>query len=68
MLKDLDWADILDRAEWTFAQAFFAVAGSAGTGFVDLAVWKSAAISGGAAVISLMKNTFMQARENKKDA
>lgn len=68
MMKGLDWSDILDRAEWTFAQAFFATAGAAGVAFVDVQVWKSAAVAGGASVIALLKNVFMQVREAKKEA
>ncbi len=65
-MGNLDWKDILDRAEWTFAQAALATAGAAGAGFVSVAVWKAAAVAGGAAVISLLKNVFSQTRAAKK--
>lgn len=62
-MNKIDWKDVLDRAEWTFAQAAIAVVAAAGTSFVDVALWKSAAIAGGAAVISLLKNVFVQVKD-----
>lgn len=55
-MSNVDWQDVADRAVWTFAQSFLAVLVAAGTNFVDGAVWKSAAVSGLAAVFSALKN------------
>lgn len=62
-MEGLDWKDIASRAEWTFAQAALAVVGAAGAGFVSVQVWKAAAIAGGAAVISMLKNIFVQKQQ-----
>lgn len=59
-MSNLDWKEILDRAEWTFAQAFLATVGAAGTGFVSVGVLKTAGLAAGAAVISVLKNVFVQ--------
>lgn len=65
-MANLDWQDILDRAVWTFVQTGLVSVGAAGAGFVNVAVWKTAAIAGGASVISLLKNVFAQTRAAKK--
>lgn len=65
-MANLDWKDILDRAVWTLVQSGLIVVGGAGVGFVNVAVWKSAALAGGAAVISLLKNVFAQSQAAKK--
>jgi hypothetical protein len=57
-MKGLNWKDILERAEWTFAQAFLAVVG---VGVVtDVATYKAGAIAGIAAVLSMLKNVVKQ--------
>ena len=58
-LSNVDWQDVLNRASWTFVQAFVPIVAAAGVNFVDGAVWKSAALAGGAAVLSFLKNVFV---------
>lgn len=48
--------DQLLRAGRTFAQAALAVLVAAGAGFVDVQVWRGAAIAGGAAVLSYLQS------------
>lgn len=45
-----------ERAALTFAQAFLSVVVAAQTDWVDLAVWKAAAVAGGAAALSALLN------------
>jgi hypothetical protein len=66
-MENLDWKDIANRAEWTFAQAFLATLAAAGTDYLDADVWVSAAVGAGAAVISLLKNVFVQARSGPEE-
>lgn len=49
--------DVANRALKTFAQSALSVLAAAGSGFVDVAVWKGACVAGGAAVISYLWNT-----------
>lgn len=60
-MSKIDWQDVADRAAWTFAQAGLAVLAASSTGFVGVGIWKQAAIAGGAAVISFLKNIAVQA-------
>jgi len=57
------WNDVIERAAWTFVQAFLGAFPIAGIG-TDLAAWKAAALSGLAAgiaaLISLIKNVAKQ--------
>lgn len=64
-MKKLNWQPIVERGTWTFAQAFLAVVVAAGTDYVNVATWKAAAIAGGAAVFSFLKNVTVQAREKE---
>lgn len=48
--------DVLVRAAKTFVQAALAVVVASGTGYVDVNVWKAAAIAGGAALIAFLWN------------
>lgn len=54
--------NLLERALWTAAQAGLAVLAASGTGFVDIAVWKSAALAAGAAALSALKTAVQEAR------
>lgn len=54
--------NLIERAAWTAAQASLTVLVAAGTGFVDVAVWKTAALAAGAAALSAAK-TFVQERK-----
>lgn len=53
--------DVAIRALKTFAQSALSVLVAAGSGFVDLAAWKGAAIAGGAALLSYLQNTLKSA-------
>lgn len=46
------------RAAKTFLQAALAVLTAAGTGLIDVAVWKAAAVAGIAAVLSYAQNAI----------
>lgn len=59
-MDKLDWKDILERAEWTFAQAFLAVVSVGVAGVTDVGTWKAGAIAGAAAVLSMLKNVVAQ--------
>jgi hypothetical protein len=48
--------DIIIRAAKTAIQSGLAVVVAAGTGFIDVAVWKVAGIAAGAAFISALQN------------
>ncbi len=48
--------DKLIRAGRTFAQAALAVLVAAGTDFIDVELWRAAAVSGGAAVLSYLQS------------
>lgn len=54
--------DKLVRAGRTFAQAALAVLVAAGTEFVSIALWKAAAVSGGAAVLSYVQSELRDRR------
>lgn len=58
MFHGLNWKDIAERAEWTFAQAFIATIGVGAV--TNVATYKAGAIAGIAAVISLAKNIVKQ--------
>lgn len=62
-MKKLNWQPIVERGAWTFAQAFLAVLVASGTDYVNVATLQAAAIAGGAALISFLKNVTVQARE-----
>ena len=62
-MKKLNWQPIVERGVWTFAQAFLAVLVASGTDYVNVATLQAAAIAGGAALISFLKNVTVQARE-----
>lgn len=47
---------LIVRAAKTFAQAAIAVVVASGSGYVNVDVWKAAAIAGGAALISFAWN------------
>ena len=55
-MQKVNWQDVADRAAWTFAQSFLAVAVASGASFVSLGVAKQAALAAGAAVLSFLKN------------
>lgn len=48
--------DKLIRAGRTFAQAALAVLVAAGTDFVDVELWRAAAMAGGAALLSYLQS------------
>lgn len=50
--------DALKRAARTFLQSALAVLVASGAGFVDVQVWRGAAIAGGAALISWLYNSL----------
>lgn len=54
--------DLLERAAWTASETFLAVLVAAGVDFVDLAVWKTAAVAAGAAALSAFKTAIQQRR------
>lgn len=51
--------DILERAAWTAAQSALAVLVAAGTGWLDVNVWKAAGIAGVAAGLSALKTSLI---------
>lgn len=65
MNTKFNWQPIVERGLWTFAQAFLAVLAVSGTDYLDASVLTSAAVAGGAALISFLKNVTVQARETK---
>jgi hypothetical protein len=58
-------ANIGVRAAKTFLQAFIAVEIAAGTGYIDFATAKAAAVAGGAAVLSLAQNLLADTEEQQ---
>ena len=48
--------DAVKRGLRTFLQAAVAVLVAAGTGYVDIEVWKGAGLAGGMAVLSYLQN------------
>lgn len=57
----MNWRDIAERAALTFVQAALAVVVAAGADFLDVNLWKAAALAGCAAVFSLIYNVVKQA-------
>lgn len=57
-------SNLMSRALWTAAQAALTVLVAAGTGFVDVAVWKTAALAAGAAGLSALKTAIAERRAN----
>lgn len=53
----MTYREAAERVALTFAEAALAVVVAAQTSFVDLAVWKAAAVAGGAAALSALLNT-----------
>lgn len=53
--------EILVRAVKTAAQSGLAIVVAAGWDFVDVAVWKAAAVAAGAALISAIHNALINA-------
>lgn len=47
----MNWKNVIERAVWTFVQAFVAVFAVA-----DVSTARDAAVAGGAAVLSVLKN------------
>lgn len=64
-----EWADLVNRAVWTFLQTATSVLAAAGTGFVEMDVWQAAAISGAASSLSAVKTwvVMMKARKAPED-
>lgn len=54
--------NLIERALWTAAQSALTVLVAAGTGFVDVAVWKAAALAAGAAALSALKTSVAERR------
>ncbi len=48
--------EVAERAALTFAEAFLAIMVAAGADWVNVAVWKGAAVAGAAAVLSYVLN------------
>lgn len=48
--------DVIERAVLTFAEGVLVIAGAAGTDLINLALWKAAALSGVAALLSFALN------------
>lgn len=67
MIQVYDWKEIGKRAAWTFAQAALAIVIAAGTDYVNVDTWKAAAIAGGAAVFSFLKNVGVQTKNAAKE-
>lgn len=65
MNTKFNWQPIVERGVWTFAQTFLAVLVASGTDYANIATLQAAAIAGGAAVLSFLKNVTVQAREKK---
>jgi hypothetical protein len=57
-----DYRDLAERAAFTAVETALAVVVAAGSGWVDVNVWKAAAISGVAAGLSAVKTWFVQRR------
>lgn len=57
-LHGVNWKDVMERVEWTFAQAFLATIGVGAV--TNVSTYKAGAIAGVAAVISLLKNIVKQ--------
>ena len=56
----MDWKNILERAAWTFLQAFLVALPSAITLDLDGAAWKSALFSAACAGLSALKTVVVE--------
>lgn len=54
-LAGMGWASPVGR---TFAQAALAVLVAAGAGFVEVEVWRTAAVAGGASVLAYLQSSL----------
>lgn len=52
------YRDIVIRATKTAVQTALAVLVAAGTGYIDVAVWKTAVVAAGAAALSAAQNSL----------
>lgn len=52
--------NLIERAAWTAAQSALTVLVAAGTGFVDVQLWKAAALAAGAAALSALKTAVAE--------
>lgn len=64
----INWADLLERAAWTFVEAFLMALPATITMDMDGAAWKSALFSAGCAGISALKTFVIDVIHNlRKD-
>lgn len=54
--------DLLERAAWTAVQSALAVVVAAGSGWLDVNVWKAAGVAGVAAGLSALKTAVVARR------
>lgn len=60
MKTKIDWKNILERAAWTFLQAFLVALPSAFSLDLDGAAWKSALFSAACAGLSALKTVIVE--------
>jgi hypothetical protein len=59
MLHGVNWKDVLERVEWTAAQAFLGTVAVGASG-LNVSTAKAGVIAAAAAVLSLLKNIVKQ--------
>lgn len=63
----MDWKNIIERAAWTFIQAFLVALPSAFSLDLDGAAWKSALFSAACAGLSALKTVIVEFIEMRLD-
>lgn len=64
--KKIDWLNILERAAWTFLEAFLVALPATISIEMDGAAWKAALLSATAAGISAVKTLIIEIIHNSK--
>ena len=64
----IDWKNVLERALWTFLEAFLVALPATISIDMDGAAWKSALLSAGCAGISALKTFIIDVVKSRKQA
>jgi len=62
----MDWINILERAGWTFLEAFLIALPTTISADMDGAAWKSAILAAACAGLSAVKTVIIELLRNKK--
>jgi len=63
----MDWLNILERAAWTFVEAFLVALPTTISADMDGAAWKSALFSAACAGLSALKTLIIEIIKKKKE-